>query len=481
MTCARLTALIGLAAAAAAFRARADEVNAWPVYVLHEDPAGQVQSWSSLGPLLFSGPFPSPDAGHVSGLRPLYVELRDSDSTNTDILYPLFFYRRYSDSYSWSVFQLINHQGIYAGVTKAGGQTDRRLDIWPFYFSHVTDDPLNTYRALFPVYGTIRGQLGFESLSWTLFPLYVASQRKGTHTTYAPFPFVRVATGAEDGFALWPLFGATKGPGTARHFFCLWPLVWQNTLETPPDAPAGAAPGTQTGFLPFYTRERSPGSVSENYLWPFFGYTERTSPDRYSERRYFWPFLVQGRGSESVVERWGPFYTHSNVKGTDSTWVGWPLWKRTEWAYGDIRQTRTQFFYFVYWSGEQESVSRPAAAHAYKRHLWPLVSAWDNGAGGRQVQVPSPMEVFFPNNPDMRETWSRFFTLYRFDRRPTGETRNSLLWDAVTWRRGAGEGLEEFHLGPLLGMRRTPSGPGWTILGFDFGAKLNKDRQPPLR
>jgi len=478
MTRARFTVLLGLAAAAAAWPARAEDVNAWPLFVLREGPSGQVQSRAAIGPLFYSGPAPGPEAGHVAGLRPLYVERTDADVAAVDVLYPLFFYRRYADSYSWSVFQLINHQGIYADVTSAGGPTDRRLDIWPFYFSHETDDPLNTYRALLPIYGTLRGQLGFERLSWTLFPLYVDTQKKGTHTTYAPFPFVRVATGAEEGFALWPLFGATRGPGAARHAFYLWPLVWDNTVPAPADAPEGTAPGTQVGFLPFYTRERSPASVSENYLWPFFGYTERTSPDRYSERRYFWPFLVQGRGAEAVVERWGPFFTHSNVKGTDSTWVGWPLWHRTQWVYGDLRQTRTQFFYFLYWSAEQASVSRPAAATATKRHLWPVVSVWDNGAGGRQVQVPSPIEVFFPDNPDMRDTWAPLVSVYRYDRRPTGETRHSLLWDAVTWRRDAAAGLAEFHLGPVFGMLRTPAGARWSILGFDFGAKLDEKRQP---
>jgi hypothetical protein len=93
------------------------------------------------------------------------------------------------------------------------------------------------------------------------------------------------------------------------------------------------------------------------------------------------------------------------------------------------------------------------------------------------VQILSPTEVFFPDNQDMRESWSPLFAIYRFDRRPTGESRTSLLWDAVTWRHDSHDRLAEFHLGPVLGMRRLPSGPRWRILGFDFGDKLNKDGQ----
>ncbi|HEY1765041.1 MAG TPA: hypothetical protein VGF85_08965, partial [Opitutaceae bacterium] len=102
MRFARLTAFAGLTAAAAAFRAHADEVNYWPFYVMREDPAGQTESWSSLGPLFFSGPGPGPEATHADGLRPVYVEFVEWDKVTTDVLYPFFFYRKYSDAYKWS-------------------------------------------------------------------------------------------------------------------------------------------------------------------------------------------------------------------------------------------------------------------------------------------------------------------------------------------------------------------------------------------
>ncbi len=478
MTLARLTALAGLAAVLTALRAEAYELNAWPMFVLQKDPSGQTQSWTGAGPLLFSGPAPAPDAGTARGFRPLYVRVTGDGSVKTDILYPLFFFRKYPDSYKWSIFQLINGEGVDAGSTVDGGPTDRHFDIWPFYFSHETGDAADSYHALLPIYGTIKYRLGYDRLSWVLFPLYVESFKKGTNTTYTPWPFVRVMSGAQNGLAVWPLFGATSGPGPVRHFYCLWPLIWNNVVEPKPDAPETDAPGTEFGFLPFYTREKSPGVISENYLWPFFGYTERTIPYRYSERRYFWPFLLQGRGDDRVLNRWGPFYTYSNTKGTDSRWIVWPLWHRRTWVDADIAQSKTQFFYFVYWSLDQTSVSRPSLAPAYKRHFWPLVSIWDNGAGSRQLQFPSPLEVFFTDNPDIRETWTPLFSIYRYDRQPSGETRHSLLWSAVTWRRGAAEGLEEFHIGPLLGMRREPSGTAWTILGFDLGPKVDKGKQP---
>jgi hypothetical protein len=154
----------------------------------------------------------------------------------------------------------------------------------------------------------------------------------------------------------------------------------------------------------------------------------------------------------------------------------WPLWHRTSWVDADIAQSRSQFFYFLYWSLDQRSVSRPMAQTATKRHIWPFVSIWDNGAGSRQVQALSPFEVFFPENPDVRESWTPLFAFYRYSHSPSGESRSSVLWDAVTWRRNSVGGLAELHVGPLFAIRRGSGGPSGRILGFDFGTKPGKDK-----
>ena len=238
------------------------------------------------------------------------------------------------------------------------------------------------------------------------------------------------------------------------------------------------------GFLPFYTRDTGPGYISENYAWPFFGYTHRTLPDHYNERRYFWPFLVQGHGDNRFVNRWAPFYTHSVIKGTDKTWYAWPLIRAERWQSDGIAHEKSQFFYFLYWSLTQRSLTNPAAAPASKTHIWPLFSAWDNGAGHRQLQVLSPLEIFFQNNRPVRELYSPLFAIYRFEARGPAEAHWSLFWNAVSWHRAPAR--REFHLGPLvsvrsngatrrvalgaglLGWRRETASGGWKFFLFDF-------------
>jgi hypothetical protein len=128
--------------------------------------------------------------------------------------------------------------------------------------------------------------------------------------------------------------------------------------------------------------------------------------------------------------------------------------------------------------------------------VWPLVSIWDNGAGQRQWQAPSPLEVFFPGNEKVRAAWTPLFALVRYDRRAPGEVRTSILWDAITWERRDADQHTEFHLGPLfsnasqagerrvaignglVSFRRAP-GSGWRLFWLDFRSKPATVSTPP--
>jgi len=491
----RLTAALGLVAALGVC-ARAEERNAWPVVVKQVDATtGATTSWQGAGPLLFSEPAPA--GGHVGGFRPFWVEWTGPQpaARETTFLYPLFSYREDAQTYSWSVFQLINRSGPRAGTVRAPDEGDGReaFDVWPFWFSRDTGSPETSYRGLFPIAGDVKYHFGYERLSWTLFPLYGQARTKGYVTTAAPWPFVRITRGSEQGFSLWPLLGRRDKPGVFHNEYYLWPLIYNNTRQPAPDAPAGTPPTRQVAFLPFYAGVHGPGVTDESYLWPFFGFTDRTGPKRYHETRYFWPFFVQGEGADRTINRWAPFYTHSDIKGTDKTWVLWPAWRDARWVDGAIDQRRRQFLFFLYWSQEQRSRTNPQAAPAVKTHVWPLFSEWDNGAGRKQVQFPSPLEVFFPNNKEVRQTWTPLFALYRYNRKTPQDVRHELLWGLVSWHRQPQE--REFHLGPLfsvdrqadrkriaignglVGLRRTPD-RGWRLFWFDFKSRSSQTPAP---
>ena len=467
---------------------RAEEQNAWPVSVRQVRPDGTLESGEYLGPLFFEKNAPGA-SGRLEGFRPFYLAATAGETENRTLLYPLFTWAREPGYRSFSFFQLINRRATTDGTQSAG----RGFDVWPFYFSRETGDEATTYHALFPLAGTIKERFGKDRLTWYAFPLYFHTDKAGMQITSAPWPFIRVINGAgHHGFEFWPLFGSREHPGDYRKQFLLWPLFYREATNL-----SDPEPTVRTGALPFYTRETGPGSISETYAWPFFGYTHRTAPDHYDETRYLWPLLVRGHGDQRQVNRWAPLYTHSIVKGYDKTWVLWPVFRHSTWQEDGVAQENNQVLFFLYWSLTQRSLANPAAAPAHKTHLWPLFSSWDNGAGRRQVQVLSPLEVFFPHNDTIRQLYTPLFALYRYDQRGATESRHSVLWGAITYRRTA-DG-KEFHLGPLfsvqtgaetrrialgngvLGWQRRPGEPRSRFFLFDFAAKpaIKAGEAPP--
>ncbi len=454
------------------------ERNVWPVWVVQVETAQpeRTVSFAAAGPFGFyrAGGERNPE---VRGVRPFYIEKRATAVSEREahVLYPFFTYRESAGGRRWSVLNLIN---------RSTGRTDglTTFDVWPFYFSRQTGDPATSYRAVFPLYGAVKQRFGQDRFSWILFPLYGRFEKQGTVTTTTPWPFVKVLRGdGHKGFELWPLGGRREKAGSYREQFYLWPLIYKNEryegLEKTSE---------NLGVLPFYARDLQPGYRSETFGWPFFGYVDRTEPYRYRATNYFWPLLVQGRGDQRYVNRWAPFYSRSEIKGTDKTWIMWPLWRRVTWTDAGLDHERRQFLYFLYNDNLQRSATRADLAGARKTHVWPLLTYWNNGAGRRQWQVLSPFEVFFPHNEPVRLAWSPFFALYRYDRRGPGESRHSLLWDGVTYHRQDEGRRSAFHLGPLfsnesgpegkrialgnglLGLKRTAGTGGWRLFFGEF-------------
>lgn len=419
----------------------AEERNVWPFAVEQVSSDGNTVAGEYVGPLFFHKT--RADAAQVKGFRPFYLHVRQGKHETGNLLYPFFTWQREDDYRYFTFFNLIN----FRRQTDRDSQVVRNFDVWPFYFSRDSGDPESSYRALFPLGGTIKHRFGKDRIHFVLFPFYSNVEKNGSHTTHAPWPFLRFIDGAGDrGFEFWPLFGHRGRAGDYDSRFYLWPLIYKsakNLSEPQPDIKLGA--------LPFYSRDTGPGYISENYLWPFFGYTQRTIPAKYDEKRYLWPFLVQGRGQAKYVNRWAPFYTHSISKGMDKTWIAWPIFRHSHWEDKGIAQDKNQVLFLLYWSLSQRSLSNPTAAPASKTHVWPLMSAWSNGAGRRQVQVLSPFEVLFPSNEPVRELYSPLFALYRYEQRAPDDTRHSVLFSLLSWKKSPAE--KEFHFGPLISRR----------------------------
>lgn len=449
----------------ASLSAAASEQNFWPFVVERRENSTETGigsvSVEALGALGFhkSGDEQTLSAG---GIRPLYLERRKSNGQLAEayLFYPLLSYRMQAGGYRWSFLNLINRSFTESPAPSAS-DAQEALDIWPVYFSRTSERPGASYRAVFPLAGSIPQRFGQDRLSWFLFPLYGRFEKRGTTTLTVPWPFIKVLSGdGHSGFEFWPLYGNREKLGVYREHFALWPLIYDHATWSD-----GKPSSRKIGVLPFYARDESEGYRSETYLWPFFGYVDRTAPYRYHASNYLWPLWVQGKGDDRHINRWAPFYSHSLIKGTEKTWILWPLWRQSSWTEGELAHERTQFLYFLYNANSQRSAIRPGVESASKIHVWPLVSSWNNGAGRKQWQILSPFEVFFPHNEQVRLTWSPLFALYRFDQAKPGDTRHVAFWSAVSYQRNQTANETAFHIGPLLSMERNHDQGRFALLG----------------
>ena len=435
---------------------RAAEGNLWPFFTVDRAPDGAIEGHTGLGPLYFDE---ASDGTQASGFRPIYLHRRwpAEDREAFYFVYPLFNWARQGTDVRWSFFSLVNSSKWATGTPAPEPSRARSFDVWPFYFSRSTGDPATSYHALLPFAGTIRDRFGSARIDFALAPFYVRTETDGVVAVSAPWPFLKfVRGGGQSGFQFWPFYGEREKTGVSSERFVGWPFYFAN------DRTVEGGTDRYRALLPLYATRTAPGLRDESFLF-FFGYTRRTAP-AYRQNRYFWPLFVQASGPNGQrTDRWAPFYTHSQQRGTEKTWALWPLYRQEKWHEAGLDQCKTQLLYFVYWDLTQRDPNRPAAPPGSKTHLWPLFSAGDNGAGSRQFQLLSPFEVFFQHDEQMRILWSPLTALYRFERRSPTAVRTSLLFNAVTYRRNGADW--QFTCGPLFTTARMHGQRRFALLG----------------
>ena len=437
--------------------------NYWPVRVdLEEESADGVRTRQQyLGPFVekYSGPEQDWTAVRPFGIR--YEENAPLNPRSFYFLYPLYSYRATDPGYYWNLFYLIRGSHY-----ETNGELDSNtFEIFPFYFDYdYPHTPDFSYWGMLPFYGEVKDRFFFERVKWVMFPFYTEWENNGETSYGTPWPFIFHRTGGgSSGFAFWPFFGTYKRPGHYTYKYLLWPLIYYEVKDLDREVPT-----TNYGFLSFYTYEKSENLVQENFLWPFFGYTDRYEPE-YHETRYFWPFLVQGRGTP-YVNRWGPFYTHSIRKGVDKKWFMWPLLKRRSWNTEQLEVTNWSFLYFLYWSETQKARDPNSDFKASKTFVWPFFSYGDNGADREQFQLFTPLIPWFKHNEVVRDLYSPLFAIYRYDGNPEENTwRRSFLFSLVTVEKKKSGG--RFTLGPVLDVSTGEDEGGFSILHGLFGRK----------
>ena len=413
--------------------------NYWPMRVEDRNyETQQLERAKVLGPLV-EQTYVEPRT--MLTIRPITLNYHDSIAQSTDsyILYPVFSHHKKPNHERWSILGLIQSR-----TTKfPSGSRVHDSMAFPIYFYRDTGDKRTSYEAVFPLGGKMYYFFGKDEFAFFAWPLWLKTRVK-TETHYStPWPLIQGQTGKDcGGGAIWPISGHFWKKEKYDNRFNIWPLMYcyKDKLDNP-------IPRVRKGFLPLYSLETNADFNDTTVVWPFFGTRHEYKPV-YTERRLFWPLLVQGRGEKKYVCRFAPVYTHSIKKGVDKHWYCWPLVKHTEWNAKGLDFDQTQFLYFLFWSQRQTSYLNPNLPSAEKTHIWPLFSYWDNGAGRIQFQMLSPLEVFLQHDKPVKDLYSPIFAIYRYNQPCPGTASESLFWDFITEKKTPTR--KQLTIGPLI-------------------------------
>jgi hypothetical protein len=454
--CSRILGRVGvfasLVAACSAFAAEAD--NYAPIFTIGRDSTFLAVRNRALGPFYEN----DIDGAYevYAKIRPLYAEGFDSttDTGWSSVLYPFYIYRDFPGGHRWAFFELING----SETVSTRGEPIESFEIWPIYWHYDNGVRKESYDAVFPIAGTLRNRMFYKRIDWFGFPAFVRLEQADHVDTCILWPVFRSRLGPQtSGFGVWPLAGHFEKTGSYNRTYFIWPLGYNNHKTLPDNQGGGDL--HQTGLLPLYAQETAPGLVSRTYLWPFFGYTTQTAPrPNYHEVRFFYPFGVEGRGDKAYVNRLLPVYAHETHPGYDKHWYAWPIYRHVDSRQDSLDISKDSVLYFVYQNEVQTAPGHNFEAR--KTQLWPLFGYSDDGKNSRQFQFLNPFEPLYGSNEQIRQIWTPFFAIYRYEERGD-ELRHSVLWDLFLYDREADK--SDFSIGPLFERKKSADASSWNV------------------
>lgn len=362
-----------------------------------------------------------------------YARDRTLDTSEFDILYPLFAADRAGSEYKYKLMFLHS----FAGGKNQDEALARRFTMFPIFFSQRSPVPEDNYTAILPFYGTLKGRLQRDEIHWVGWPFYVETWRKGVRTRNIPWPFFHVRDGGGvKGWQAWPFYGReTKtsswftnaygglevDPGH-RKSFVLWPFHFREDLGL----------GTTNELshrllLPFYSYSLSPAKDSRTWLWPLFSVIDNREKG-YKEWQVPWPLLVFARGPGETTDRFFPFYSRSQSPTVQSGFLMWPLYKVNRITSPPLMRERDRILFFLYSNVKETNTLRQTVAR--RLDLWPLFAYREDHEGNRRFQALALMESFLPLNHAVDHVYSPLWSVWRQERNPTTQaTSQSFLWN----------------------------------------------------
>lgn len=332
----------------------------------HTDVLGHTRT-KALGPIWEK--VVAPGDVTYAGIRPLGSRIEDpvGDRNLLDLLWPLYNKRDLGHETSWQA-------GIFFGYGH-GEEDPRRHREWfiPFYFQGRNAQG-ETYRALFPIGGTIDEILGRDTISFVLFPLYIQTRINEVYSKSVLWPiYSRTRGPGIDRMRVFPFYGESHVEGKFDKRFVLWP-IWNDVQYHYPKS-------SGSGFVlfPLYGQLNLTDQKTTWVVPPLFRFTRGEDQNLvYCP----WPFVQWGSGDKDFFYLF-PLYGHKQVGNLDRHFLAWPFLWHSRVTYPDSEQTRwmaVPFFIHKHRYAEQAGGKQTLARYV---QVWPLFSYHRQGETSR--------------------------------------------------------------------------------------------------
>lgn len=446
------------------------EFNLSPIYRHRIAPDGRLSELDVLWPLFHWER--ARDGSEDVRIRPLWRRVKSEDGSKSRHeflvplgegrfdeteellrLFPLFYWRKHL------------HNGI-------AGQWD--VDWWltPLVWGgHSTLG--ENYFGVLPFYGSIPQFLGYERLTWILFPLFLRTENSYKKTvdgkttsslatgTHLLWPFVGWGSSEDPARGYWwralPFFAKSVVPGKRESYSALWPFFhWgKDRLDKP-------SPTSSFFFFPFFGTKTGGAFFSWTFLWPLFrhaGLSEEGEAAKNGEYT-FWdlPFpllrwLDNTWSSKPLHQRWVfPFYQRTWTDRQDSTIWMWPfVWLRRYW--NKVRDQQDTWILPFFW---RNRIRHKKAEHAGTRvafddddkyeageddhwRFWPLADHRTDRYGNWRFRAlsPWPFDGYFARG--VREAYDFAWTLWHEEGDAAGNRRQRAFAHLWSSRNYAGQ------------------------------------------
>ena len=366
------------------------------------------------------------DTGNfLAAFRPMWSAEQCGEIFATDVIWPVFTYRDYRDEWNWR-FLL-----YYTSAFKNRDAVRDRICLIPFWFSgHCERNDF--YWAFFPVYGNVSHLLGYDKISFVLFPIWLRTERMNESGEAWLWPLINWDSGPRyDKLRIFPFYAYHHRFGQLEYKSVLWPL-WHTTESKSVKNPGG-------GWL----------------FWPLLGHTYYEKPQR-SAWSMIWPlFQVENfkfndredgdSDGFGINCPWPVFQYKRNIREwwmhEETRWqlYIWPLWGRREkehssysfylWPLGAHRKVEehgsvTEFIWALplYWS--KDAWDRNGEKEETYWNAWPFVSYFRD----REKCEIRSLDIWpFRNFPIVKRNFDSFWTLFRYQSNERG-SRQEWLW-----------------------------------------------------